>query len=149
MIVLLDSGPLGLITNPKISGESRQCSLWLEELRAGDHLIVIPEIVNYELRRELLRGRLTRALSTLDGLEQRLLFAPITSPAMRLAAEFWASARQRGLPTADDKALDVDMILAAQAAVVAESWGQETVIATTNVRHLGRFTPARHWREVR
>jgi predicted nucleic acid-binding protein len=148
MIVLLDSSPLGLLTSTMASQASRDCNLWLRHLLEAGNLVLIPEIVDYELRRELLRGRMTRGLLNLDALALRLLFAPITSPAMRLAAEFWAAARQRGLPTADDKALDVDVILAAQAAIVAESWGQETVIATTNVRHLGRFAPAREWREV-
>jgi hypothetical protein len=43
--------------------------------------------------------------------------------------------------------LDADMILAAQAAVLARDSGQ-TVIATTNVRHLALFSPARNWREI-
>jgi len=32
MVVLLDAGPLGLITNPKASSETHACSLWLEAL---------------------------------------------------------------------------------------------------------------------
>lgn len=51
---------------------------------------------------------------------------------MRTAAEFWAAARQRGEPTADDKALDADVILAAQVVLLAA--GQDDVIVvTTNV----------------
>ena len=33
---------------------------------------------------------------------------------MRRAAELWAQARQRGQPTADDRTIDGDMILAGQ-----------------------------------
>ena len=40
------------------------------------------------------------------------------------------------------------MILAAQAVTLA-SKGDEAVIATTNVRHLTLFAPARVWREIR
>jgi predicted nucleic acid-binding protein len=147
VIVLLDSGPLGLVTNPRATAASRECSFWLEQIVQDNHLVVIPEIVDYELRREFLRGRMTRALTTLEALALRLAFVPITTPVMRQAAEFWAVARQRGMATADDKALDGDMILAAQAIQIEQTWDQEVVIATTNVRHLARFATARDWRE--
>ena len=53
------------------------------------------------------------------------------------------------MPTAGDKALDSDMILAAQAVLIEHEWQQETVIATTNLRHLARFFTARDWRDIR
>ena len=52
-----------------------------------------------------------------------------------------------GRQSADDASLDADMILAAQAGTVARD-GDETVIATTNVRHLALFSSARIWREI-
>ncbi|MDQ3226649.1 MAG: hypothetical protein M3Q50_08475 [Chloroflexota bacterium] len=149
MIILLDSGPLGLVTNPNVTRASEECSLWLEHAGRSGHLVVLPEIVDYELRRELLRGRKNKGVIKLDGLASRLVFAPITSPVLRLAAEFWAIARHRGMPTADDRALDFDMILAAQAVLIEEDWEQQVVIATTNVRHLARFAAARKWQDVR
>jgi predicted nucleic acid-binding protein len=148
MIVLFDAGPLGLPTNPKGSDVSRECTFWLERLVDADHLVMIPEVADYELRREFLRARMTRALGALDRFGHRFVFVPITTPAMRRAAELWAAARQRGMPTADDSGLDVDMILAAQAIHLEEDWQQEVVIATTNVRHLTRFAAARLWQEV-
>jgi predicted nucleic acid-binding protein len=148
VIILLDSGPLGLVTNPRATATSQECSFWLVRIVNGNHLVVIPEIVDYELRREFLRGRMTRALTILEALALRLAFVPITTPVMRQAAEFWAIARQRGMATADDKALDGDMILAAQAIQIEQTWDQEAVIATTNVRHLARFATAREWREI-
>jgi hypothetical protein len=66
---------------------------------------------------------------------------------MLKAAEFWAEARRRGRPTADPKALDGDVILAAQAALVADE-GHEVIIATTNVKHLSQFVDAREWRLI-
>jgi hypothetical protein len=66
---------------------------------------------------------------------------------MLKAAEFWAQARNQGFPTADDAALDADVILAAQAAILGEAVG-EVVIVTTNVGHLARFADARKWDEV-
>jgi hypothetical protein len=64
---------------------------------------------------------------------------------MLKAAEFWATARRMGRQSADDAALDADMIIAAQAAALSNGG---LVIATTNVRHLALFAPARVWREI-
>jgi hypothetical protein len=63
------------------------------------------------------------------------------------AAELWALARTEGYPTADDAALDADVILAAQAQLAAE-YDYEVVVATTNVGHLGRFVDARPWEQI-
>ena len=67
---------------------------------------------------------------------------------MLKAAEFWAKARKQGKPTADKKALDGDMILAAQAYVLAQR-GFEVVIATTNVKHLSLFADAQQWDKIK
>lgn len=48
---------------------------------------------------------------------------------------------------ADGSALDCDMILAAQALLVAED-RYEVVVATRNVGHLGRFVDAREWETI-
>jgi hypothetical protein len=53
-----------------------------------------------------------------------------------------------GRQSAHDTSLDADMILAAQAAILAGD-GKQVVIATTNLRHLSLFADARLWREVR
>ena len=76
--------------------------------------IHLPEITDYELRRELLRMKRAESIRRLDELKARLRYAPITTEAMLKAAEFWAAARSAGKPTADSKALDADAILAAQ-----------------------------------
>lgn len=64
---------------------------------------------------------------------------------MLLAAELWADARRRGYATAGDQALDADVILAAQAITL----GGSTIVATTNVGHLGRYTQALLWDQIR
>lgn len=66
---------------------------------------------------------------------------------MLKAAEFWAESRQQGQPTADDKSLDGDVILAAQANNISIQ-NQDVVIATTNVSHLTRFVQAKIWHEI-
>lgn len=65
---------------------------------------------------------------------------------MRQAAAFWAQARQQGQPAAGDRTIDADMILAAQAATLGVP---DVVLATTNVGHLSRFTPAELWQNIR
>ena len=108
----------------------------------------MPEIADYETRREALRRRQYESLRKLDELIQSLGLVPLTTAVLHRAAELWAQARQRGRPTADPAALDGDVILAAQAQLLAESTGEEVVVATDNVGHLGQFVDARPWHEI-
>ena len=144
-IVLLDEGPLGLVTNPRRSSQSLACTRWLQELIIGGVRVLVPEIADYEVRRELLRANKILGLARLDALATRLEYLPLSTAAMRQAALFWAEARRQGRPTASDEALDGDMILAAQAATFG---GVNVVIATTNVGHLSRFAAAAVWQSV-
>jgi len=138
-VVLLDTGPLGLLTNPKPLPPTRACRQWLRSLVNGGARIMVPEIADYELRRELLRANKARGLANLESLIARTEYLPITTAAMRQAAQFWAQARQQGEPTAGDNTIDGDMILAAQAATLGAA---DMVIATTNPKHITRFVPA-------
>jgi predicted nucleic acid-binding protein len=147
VIVLLDTGVLGLVTNPGGAQSARECAEWCSHLLDGGTDVVIPEIADYELRRELLRADLRVALSRLDALKNSLRYLPITTAAMLLAAEYWAQARNQGRPTADDRALDGDMILSAQAAI-ARTWDPEVIVASDNVGDLRLFSDARSWREI-
>lgn len=144
-VVLLDAGLIGLVTNPKQSAESTSCIRWLQELVASGIRVIVPEIADYEVRRELLRADKTRGLARLDKLVQSMEYLPITTAAMRQAALFGAQARQQGQPTAGDKTIDGDMILVAQAVTLGVS---DVVIATTNVGHLSRFVQADLWRNI-
>jgi predicted nucleic acid-binding protein len=143
--VLLDSGPLGLVTNPKQSSQGAACYEWLDTLMTRGVRVVLPEIADYEVRRELWRANKVRGIERLDALGELLEYLPLTTAAIRQAARFWASARQQGQPTAGDKTIDGDMILAGQAATLD---ADDLVIATTNVGHLGRFAPADLWENI-
>lgn len=90
-----------------------------------------------------------KAVEALDALCRHMIYAPITSEAMREAASLWALMRQKGQPTADPKALDGDVILAAQARLYAKATGHEVVIATTNVGHLQRMVVSSRWEEIK
>src|SRR5437879_3678476 len=144
-VVLLDAAPLGLLTAPPLKPGTRDCSLWLSTLIAGGARVIVPEITDYELRRELLRAGKTASLRRLDALAQATEYLPLSTSAMRRAAELWAQARRQGTPTAGDNTIDADMILAAQALMLGVP---NVVIATTNVGHLSRFVPADDWQNI-
>ena len=115
------------------------------------HRIGVPEIADYELRRELLRADKRPGLARLDEFkgEPSIEYLPLTTEAMLEAARLWAHARTHGFPTAPDQALDGDVILVAQA-LLAERAGAQVVVAAANVGHLDRFEiSARLWQEIR
>jgi hypothetical protein len=98
-IILLDTGLLGLITYPKASLEGDQCRQWLASLSQRESKARVPEIADYELRRELLRMDKFKDIQYLDNLKVTLGYIPLTTPAMLLAAQLWAQARKQGKPT--------------------------------------------------
>jgi predicted nucleic acid-binding protein len=137
--VILDTGVLGKIAHPKANPD---IAAWFKALLDAGVQVVVPEIADYELRRNLLCEGLDASVRRLDTLERQLTYLPLTTAHMMKAAELWASARKGGFPTADDRALDGDVILAAQALPLGG------VIATENVGHLSRFTEAKEWKDI-
>jgi predicted nucleic acid-binding protein len=142
--VLLDAGPLGILSHPRNPPHVAVCRQWLVDLSAARRRVIVPEIADYEVRRELIRLSSQNALINLDQLGAQLEFLPLTTVAMRLAAELWAQARSAGRPTASDPALDADVILAAQAITLNTA----VVVATGNPAHLKRFVPAELWSNI-
>ncbi len=152
-IIVLDSGPLGMISNPRASSENDEAKarlfVWIDN---GD-IVVLPEIADYEVRRELIRSEKFEGILSLDLFKASLEFLPIDSETMLDAAHLWAEARNVGKPATNNLALDGDMILVAQARAATRVWGAEaqgghTVLATTNVKHLTNFCDARLWRDI-
>lgn len=141
-VVVLDAGPLGLIAHPK---PRLDIMAWFADLVVAGRRICIPEIADYEVRRELIRAGRRKGLRRLDEFKANLRYLPITTEAMLKAAEFWADARKRGLPTGHHLSLDADVILAAQTATCST---RDAVIATTNRRHLSRFVAAENWQDI-
>jgi hypothetical protein len=147
MIVLLDSGPVGLLTHPKAElPQARACTLWVRSLAMAGAKVLVPGIIDYEIRRELARIRSTSSLTRLDALRLTLGFDPVDTAVLTLAAQLWAAARQKGVQTAHNQHLDIDMILISHALLMKERFfDDKLVVATTNVQHLGRFVDAREW----
>lgn len=141
-IILLDASPLGRISNPSATPFNLECYEWLENLITSGYQVIVPEIADYEIRRELLRAGKIRGLARLDLLKNTLDYLPLTTEVILKAAELWAQARNRGTPTADPKALDCNVILAAQAL------SENGIVTTENVGHLSLFVEAKDWRNI-
>jgi predicted nucleic acid-binding protein len=146
-LILLDSGPLGIISNPNKSEISIACQEWATAHYQQGNVIVIPEIADYEVRRELLRADKVKGLERLDLVKGTFAYLPITTQVMLKAAQHWAQARKAGKPTADRSSLDADAILAAQASILIDD-GSDAVVATSNLRHLAMFVPAAEWHMI-
>jgi predicted nucleic acid-binding protein len=145
-VLFLDSGPLGLITQPQRSHEVIAITDWLKDCLLAGARVLVPAIVYYEIKRELLRANKVVGIGRLDTFVNASpgRYVPLTDDALRFAAELWAQSRQAGRPTADAMALDIDVLLAAQALQM----GGTPIIATTNQKHLSQFTSARHWTDI-
>jgi toxin FitB len=133
-VILLDANPLSQVTHPKIKPEVIN---WMQSLRENNIALKSPEISVYEVRRELIRLNNNNSIERLNQFISYSLI-PINSETFVQAAIFWAEVRNQGKPTSDNKSLDCDAILAAQALQQFEYYDKVTVI-TTNVKHIERF----------
>lgn len=149
-LVVLDTGPLGMLAHAKLTPEREQCLHWLQGLLTQGVQVRVAEISDYELRRELKQIQSNKSIQKLDHLGATLGYIPITTEAMRQAAEMWAKLRSTGRVAASKDALDGDVILAAQATVEASHDSSITavVVATTNVRHLSWMIQAAEWQNI-
>jgi predicted nucleic acid-binding protein len=153
MIVFLDSGIIGLLSSPNDRELAINCQSWLYRLLSRSVYVVSSDICDYEVRRglelALHKNPHVSGLSRLDGLAQIVDFLPTERVVLQRAAKIWAEARITGQGTAGDRELDADIIIAAHWLILTEEYpGQAVTIATTNVKHLSRFTIARSWEEI-
>ncbi|EDN67884.1 conserved hypothetical protein [Beggiatoa sp. PS] len=147
---LLDAGVLGELCHPKNKKCQLKAKIFIEKVTYNNMVAFIPEIADYELRRELLRFAMqnnqstSKSLERLDSLETLLNFKylRVDTNIWRKAAELWAQARNTGQPIGDVKTLGGDVILAAQALAV------EGTVVTTNVKHLSRFVSTKDWNQL-
>jgi len=137
--VVLDAGVLGAVSHPRANPELAQ---WFNDILASPIEVMIAEITDYEVRRELIRADKQAGLRRLDQLKANLTYLPLSTSVMLRAAQLWAQARQQGHPTADPKELDCDVILASQALEAG------AIVVTDNIGHLSLFVEARKWMEV-
>lgn len=139
MKLLIDTGVLGQICHPRRHEDVR---LWFRRV-VREHVLLVSELADYELRRELLRIGAARSLVRLDELAREIRYSPITTATWRRAAALWASARSAGVVTAHEAALDGDVLVASQAVE------EKATIVTTNARHFASLSaPALEWAAV-
>jgi len=135
--LLLDTSVLGWVCHPRKHGEVRE---WFRRAVAA-HDILISEVADYELRRELLRIGSTRSLARLDELGRELVYVPVTTATWRSAARLWAGLRRVGVVTAGHQALDADVLISVQAQT------EGAAVVTSNVDHFVTVQ-ALEWRDV-
>jgi hypothetical protein len=145
-IIILDSGPLGLLMQRQGLPVADRCRAWVARHITQGVQCLVPEIADYEVRRELIRMGNTAAVGRLDAFNAAhpARYLPLTTVAIRQAAQLWADVRRRGFPTADAKELDGDVIVAAQAMTCSFPIS-DVIVATTNPVHLTRFIAADLW----
>lgn len=147
-LVLLDTSVLGFATNPNAAVNNPVLS-WLKRLMRNGDQPFVPEIADYELRRELLRVDSENVLSRLDGICSALGYLPLSTETMRLAASLWASPRNEVRPLAHEQALDGDVILLAQSSLLQDvNKNDQVIVATTNVKHFSRYVTASEWQDT-
>jgi predicted nucleic acid-binding protein len=147
--LILDSGPLGLLTHPQRNADVVAITHWLSQCLLSRHRIIVPAIIYYELKRELLRAGKSVSVARLEAFATATpgRYLPLSDEALQLAADLWAKARRQGRPTADVKDLDIDVILAAQALSFGPA-PSDVVVATSNPKHLSQFITAQNWGEI-
>lgn len=151
--VVLDTTPLGLLSQKKGIPEADACRAWAAGLDLIGCLFFVPEIADYELRREFVRQGNAGAVGRLDIFNTSVTgqYLPLTTPAVRLAADLWARVRNQGKTTAPPEALDADALIAAQARLLnpAAFNLSAVVVATANVGHMSALTSAVLWSDIR
>ena len=95
-LFVLDAGMLSLLTNPTASAAALECHRWTRDLLRQGGRFAIPEIADYEVRRELLRTDRMRALRALDELKAVMFYLPLSTDALLRASEIWAAAKKFG-----------------------------------------------------
>lgn len=120
---LLDANTISLLirTDPAVDRKVRTAD------RQGDALILSP-LVEYEIRRGLIRKGATRAIELFEALKGGFIYQPFDDDTWTTGARLWAEAHRDGRPLPD-----ADILIAAQALQ------QNAVLVTANLRHFTYF----------
>src|SRR5438045_1417596 len=85
LTIVLDTGPQGLLVQRPGVAQADTCRAWLDRHLTGGHRAVVPEVADYELRRELIRLGLHPSVARLGQIcaAPNVEFLPLRTPAMR------------------------------------------------------------------
>jgi len=150
MRLLLDTNAIIRLCHPR---RDPQIKAWLQGWLAhaqaeGEVEVIVSAAADYEARRGYLwkldgHPDEPKALARLNELCDLLGIHPIPLKVLRRAAEFWAGARKGGYSTAEERALDWDVIVAAEATELG------AIVVTSNAGHISRYgVDARDWSAV-
>lgn len=78
-VVVLDASPLGILANPRNSPHVVACRTWVANLQVAGWRVILPEIADYEVRRELLHRNSVSGLANLDWLGGQLEYLPLNT----------------------------------------------------------------------
>jgi hypothetical protein len=134
-LIILDSAPLGFICNPKNKDSYRKLSNFAKSLNFS---IGVPEIIDYELRRNFELENLQKSISLLSQFHQRDQLILLESEDLIRAAELWAWCRKQGSTTTENKGIDIDVILVSQALSQKNNF-DKVVILTIDIGDLSVF----------
>lgn len=142
MRLIIDTSVLGKLCNPN-SAQSLAESMGRLLRYESDLELLVPQVVDYELRRKLLQlarfdsdqRKQNLAARSLDRLDQvgKGRMRQMTQEVMLRAALKWAELRNAGTPTAHEHSLDIDVIIACHALI------EKAEVITTNTRHFERL----------
>jgi len=150
MRLLLDTNLLMRACHPKNHPDVKGwLQAWLDYAgRTNGVEIVVSSVADYELRRGYLseldrKDDERKAMDRLDQLCAALGVQPVSSRNFLDAAAMWANARRKGYPTASERDVDWDVIIAAQAKEFP------AIVVTSNEKHLSRYgVDARDWNKI-
>lgn len=103
--VLLDTNIVSFL----MRGEARTTRV-AREARDGDSELILSAMVEYEIRRGLLKRNARAGSRAFEAIRKGLSYRPFDERTWELGAELWAHSRKLGSPIPD-----ADLLIAAQA----------------------------------
>ncbi|MBC8142581.1 MAG: nucleic acid-binding protein [Armatimonadetes bacterium] len=153
-VIILDTGVLSNCVVPLNRGRSTNLSLaeacreWLADCEQNGATILVCAVAYYEALCEIERRQAVAQRTRLvTYCFQAGRFIPLNTSHLEAPAFLWAQARNVGLTTANDAALDGDVLLCAQVQSLGFT-STDYVVATTNTKHLSRFVNADEWQNI-